>query len=259
VLSLPYAPLKDLFTKNHILFVWRQSPGNEQEAVLTLPENIRLEPFTMFISNGNVWSSGAFSYSQSTLPPETTLGRYCSLAHAVSAFHSDHTLSFISTSPFSYRPEAAPIFEQAIALSPHAGEYRPLPFDDKEHTPTHIGNDVWIGQNVLLRKGIRIHDGAVVAAGSVVTRDVEDFTLVGGVPAKPIRRRFSEKIRKKIRALQWWRYHFADFYGLDGSDPERFLTGLERRLDQDAIRPFSPEPVTLHSLKAHLEHAFRKA
>jgi acetyltransferase-like isoleucine patch superfamily enzyme len=259
VISLQYAPLRELFTENHIVFVWRQSPGNEDNATLALPENIRMEPFSMFISGGAIWSAGAFSYSQSTLPPETTMGRYCSLAPAISVLHSDHPLSFISTSPFSYRPESAPIFGQAIALSAHAEAYRPLPHDDNEHAPIHIGNDVWIGQNTLLKKGIHIHDGAVVAAGSVVTRDVEEFTIVGGVPAKPIKRRFPETILKKIKALQWWQYRFTDFYGLDCSDPERFLAGLERRIDQDGLTPFAPEPVTLSGMKAHLERKLGKA
>lgn len=251
MISLQYSLLSELFAENQIVFVWRRSPGNEREAVVTLPEDVRLEPFSMFISDGNLWSAGAFSYSQSALPPETTMGRYCSLAHAISAFHSEHPLSFLSTSPFSYRPEAAPIFEQAIALSGRA--YRPLAHDDGERAPIRIGNDVWIGQNVLLKKGIRIQDGAVVAAGSVVTRDVEAFTVVGGVPARPIRQRFSEKIQERIRTLQWWRYRFTDFHGLDCSDPEGFLAGLERRLDQGGITPFAPAPVTLYSVKARLE------
>ncbi|MDR1360670.1 MAG: CatB-related O-acetyltransferase [Deltaproteobacteria bacterium] len=256
MIRLPCKLLSGLFEEKHIVFALRQ--GDAPEAMLALPENLRVEPFSMFISNGNLWSAGAFSYSQSALPPETVVGRYCSIAPAVSVFHSEHPLSFISTSPFSYRPEAAPIFEQAIALSPHAGDYRAIRHDDCEQSPIRIGNDVWIGQNVLLKKGIRIHDGAVIAAGSVVTRDVQGFSVVGGVPAKPLKWRFSEKIRDKARALRWWRYRFTDFQGLDCGDPARFLDGLEKLLDQGGISPFEPEPLTLFSIKEHLERAIGK-
>ena len=259
MITLQFSLIADLFTQNEIAFVWRQSPGNESAAQVVIPKEIVIEPFSMFISAGNLWSMGSFSYSQSTLPPETTVGRYCSLANAISAFHSEHPIHFTSTSPFSYRPDAAPIFSRAIETSPYRDSYVPQPYDDKEDVPITIGNDVWIGQNVILKKGIHIHDGAVVAAGSVVTKDVPEFTIVGGVPAKPIKKRFSDKLIKKIKEIRWWRYNFMDFQDLDPSDPEFFLAGLQERITDGSIQPFSPESTTIFSIKTHLEHKSRQA
>ena len=116
--SLQYSLIKDLFAQWHIFFVWRGSPGNEDAAVLEVPSTIRLEPYSMFITGGGLWSMGAFSYSQSTLPLETEAGRYCSIANSVTAFNSEHPVDWVSTSPFSYNPDAAPIFGQAIQDSP---------------------------------------------------------------------------------------------------------------------------------------------
>jgi virginiamycin A acetyltransferase len=67
-----------------------------------------------------------------------------------------------------------------------------------------IGNDVWIGHNVIIVGNVTIGNGAVLAAGSVVTKDVSAYTIVGGVPAKEIRKRFSKKIIDEIEVLQWW-------------------------------------------------------
>ncbi|MCL1889839.1 MAG: CatB-related O-acetyltransferase [Desulfovibrionaceae bacterium] len=257
MLTLPYSAVGDFFAAKGIDFVWRGGPGRERDARLTMIEDIRLEPFSLFITDGSLWSMGAFSYSQSTLPPETRSGRYCSFAHAISVFQSEHPAHFISTSPFAYRPEAAAIFERAIAEAPE--KYQPCPYDDRETAPIVIGHDVWIGQHTLLKKGIVIGDGAVVAAGSVVTRDVAPFMMVGGVPAKPIRRRFSEKVSERIRELCWWQYRFTDFNGLDCARPEAFLDGLEKKIALGRIRAFEPEPVTLPSLKEYLERAARGA
>lgn len=69
---------------------------------------------------------------------------------------------------------------------------------------THIGNDVWIGARAVLKTGVRIGDGAIIAAGSVVTQDVEPFAIVGGVPAKHIRYRFEPDQIKQIQASEWW-------------------------------------------------------
>ena len=69
-----------------------------------------------------------------------------------------------------------------------------------------IGNDVWIGSNVLLLPGISIGDGAIIAAGAVVTKDIEPYSIVGGVPAKEIRKRCSEEKIKKLIQLKWWNW-----------------------------------------------------
>lgn len=67
-----------------------------------------------------------------------------------------------------------------------------------------IGNDVWIGSNVKILQGIKICDGAVIAAGALITKDVEPYAIVGGVPAKLIRKRFSDEDIKFLLDLKWW-------------------------------------------------------
>jgi hypothetical protein len=72
-------------------------------------------------------------------------------------------------------------------------------------TRLQIGNDVWIANSVLIMPGCaRIGDGAILAAGAVVTRDVPDFAIVGGNPAKVIRYRFSQQVIEAVRASRWW-------------------------------------------------------
>jgi virginiamycin A acetyltransferase len=70
--------------------------------------------------------------------------------------------------------------------------------------PVEIGNGVWIGDRAIVLAGVKIGDGSVVGAGSVVTRDVEPFTIVAGVPARPIRRRFEDEVIEALLAIRWW-------------------------------------------------------
>lgn len=67
-----------------------------------------------------------------------------------------------------------------------------------------MGNDVWIGYEAVILAGVTIGDGAVIGARAVVTRDVPPYTIVGGVPAKPIRKRFDEDTIARLLALRWW-------------------------------------------------------
>ena len=67
-----------------------------------------------------------------------------------------------------------------------------------------IGNDVWIGYEAVILSGVTIGDGAVIGSRAVVTKDVPPYTIVGGVPARPIRRRFDEVTIEKLEALRWW-------------------------------------------------------
>lgn len=74
----------------------------------------------------------------------------------------------------------------------------------KTSKKTTIGNDVWVGKNVIILGGVRIGNGAIIAAGSIVTKDVPDFHIAGGVPAKVLKQRFSNEIIKELNELAWW-------------------------------------------------------
>ena len=125
------------------------------------------------------------------------IGKFCSLAcGARFLFNSaNHTLGSLSTYPF-------PIFwgeEWGIDKSEVASAW-----DNRGDIV--VGNDVWIGYEAVIMAGVRIGDGAVIAARAVVTRDVPPYTIVGGVPAKTIRPRFDDRAAARLLELQWWNW-----------------------------------------------------
>lgn len=75
-----------------------------------------------------------------------------------------------------------------------------------------IGNDVWIGQGVTILSGVKIGDGAVIAANATVTKDVEPYTIVGGIPARFIKARFDEKVIKQLLKVRWWDWNYEKIY-----------------------------------------------
>lgn len=129
-----------------------------------------------------------------------TIGKFCSIGSHVNIISGTHpSVNFVSTHPcfYSTKKQAGftymdkDIFKEEITV-------------DSEGHVVEIGNDVWIGTNVLILPGIHIGDGSIIAAGSVVTQDVQPYTIVGGVPAKIIRKRFSEEQINYLLAIQWW-------------------------------------------------------
>ena len=122
------------------------------------------------------------------------IGKFCSIAcGAKFLFNSaNHALGSLSTYPF-------PIFFEEWGLPV---EDIPRAWDNKGDIV--IGNDVWIGYEAVILAGVSIGDGAVIGTRAVVTRDVPPYTIVGGVPAKPIRKRFDEADVQHLLALKWW-------------------------------------------------------
>jgi len=115
------------------------------------------------------------------------MGAYCAVGVGLHVITSNHDMSRAGVQITMYRRFGF-------------AEFREIP------SVTTIGNAVWIGDRVTVTAGCRVGDGAVLAAGAVVTRDVEPFTVVGGVPARMIRRRFSEEVAAILGELRWWEW-----------------------------------------------------
>ncbi len=139
-------------------------------------------------------SIGRYSYiTRNCLVQSAEIGAFCSISEGCFIGMQSHPAEFVSTSP--------------VFLD--GGNYLKKNFASLKYQDTYktvIGNDVWIGANVLVKGGVHIGDGAIIAAGAVVTHDVPPYAIVGGVPAKLIRYRFSEDIIKKISDSKWWEY-----------------------------------------------------
>jgi acetyltransferase-like isoleucine patch superfamily enzyme len=130
--------------------------------------------------------SGPRSYVEAAL-----IGKYCSIARQVTIGVSNHNYKWITTHP--------------ILTSPEYG-YINMGVDEFQKNPPVIGNDVWVGMNSVIMRGVVIGDGAVIAANSVVTKDVPPYAIVGGNPAKIIKYRFSDKIIEKLMRIKWWNW-----------------------------------------------------
>lgn len=129
----------------------------------------------------------------------TTIGKFCSIAAHTRINPGNHPMQRASQAHFTYRASA--YFEDA---EDEAGF-----FDWRRSTPVTIGHDVWIGHGAIVLAGRSIGTGAVVAGGAVVTKDVPDYTIVAGNPARIIRRRFPEEIAGRLKALAWWDWEHA--------------------------------------------------
>jgi virginiamycin A acetyltransferase len=186
----------------------------------------RLEGGVMF---SKTWRYLAFCYHKVTfgdysygvglkpgeLPPGTIVGRFCSIAEGLKIFRRNHPVKRVSTHPLFFNAELGLIEKDSV--------------NSVEANPLTIGNDVWIGTNVTILPGCRsIGDGAVIAACSVVTRDVEAFTVVAGNPARVIAKRFPCDVEVLVKASNWWEK------SLDGLLP--YLEVLSKDLDPEGVK-----------------------
>ena len=122
-----------------------------------------------------------------------SIGRFCSIAGNSKVGMPMHPICFLSTSPIFYSPQNA-IGQKWVKKNTYFEEFEKC----------KVGNDVWIGANAIVMGGINIGNGAVIAAGAVVTKDVPPYAIVGGIPAKIIRFRFEEPVRNALEQSKWW-------------------------------------------------------
>jgi acetyltransferase-like isoleucine patch superfamily enzyme len=197
-------------------------------------ENTEVEPYIGVYAGDTICPMGFMSFSNSPLSKKLAIGRYCSISFGVQTHLAGHPLDHVSTSPVSHNVNAGLV---QLFLGDNEGPQPTFVPTPSKPEPI-IEHDVWIGVGVTLLPGVVISTGAVIGAGSVVTRNVGPYEIVGGNPARLIRKRFSEEIIAGLLETQWWRYKFSNFKGLDFDNPAKFLPGFIRR--QADLEPFEP-------------------
>lgn len=165
------------------------------EDINSIPKNIKIGKYVMIRKGNEIGdlSIGDYSYisGPKVLAMCGVIGRYCSIARGVTIGVGNHNYNWVTTHP--------------IIIEVKYG------FIDKEIEQPQkaipiIGNDVWIGMNANIMRGVKIGDGAVIAAEAVVTKDVPDYAIVGGNPAKIIKFRYEKEIIEELLRIKWWNW-----------------------------------------------------
>jgi len=163
----------------------------------TIESHIHMGPRAQISAECHV-GNFTFINTDSIVYPHVRLGRYCSIARNCEIGVANHPTNYLSTHSFQYHGALFP------KLPIYKNNITGVGF--RAHPETVIGSDVWLGAKSIIKSGVRIGDGVIVAANSVVTRNIPPYAIVGGSPAKLIRYRF-EQIVNLLR-LEWWNLPF---------------------------------------------------
>lgn len=140
---------------------------------------------------------GDYSYLQEYVALlNTDIGRFCAIAAMTRLGAPNHPYERISQHRFTYTPE------YYWPDEPRDANF----FAARGNDRVQLGHDVWCGHGAIVLPGVTVGDGAVVAAGAVVTKDIAPYTIVAGVPARPIKQRFETRMAERLQALAWWHW-----------------------------------------------------
>lgn len=171
--------------------------------------------------SGCEFGYGSYVHENSVLK-NVKVGRFCAIGANVNIRLFEHPTHMVSISPCFYRKK------HILKTFVNENYYEDLKGDENGYSVT-IGNDVWIGNGASVKSGIRIGDGAVIGAGAMVTKDVEPYAIVGGVPARIIRYRFPKEQIEALLRIKWWEkdYDWLENNGKYFTDINGFLSRFQ--------------------------------
>jgi acetyltransferase-like isoleucine patch superfamily enzyme len=181
---------------------------------------------------------GAFTeFGRNVECQHAEIGRYSEIGPSSLLGATGHPLDWMSVSAFQYKHATwgwHPTAADAEVIEPEV-DGRP---SFRGEGLGSIGHDVWLGANVVVLKGVTVGHGAVVAANSVVTKDVAPYAIVGGAPAKPIRTRHDAGLVEELLELAWWRFTPNQLKGIAFHEPAQAVKQLRERVGD--LEPYEP-------------------
>jgi len=233
----------DFFSDKKIYFNWSpKHRGLQIGQSIIYDDSHEIEPYVGFFADGRVLCRmGSFSYSNTAfISPNLVVGRYCSIAHNLKISGHRHPYEFVSSSNFTFDRDTTTV---SNFIDDHDSEYNNFPEGIPQKPYPVIGDDVWVGQDVTINCGIHIGTGAIIAGGAVVTNNIGPYEVVGGNPAKLIKKRFDDDVIATLLQTAWWNYAFTDFKKLSINDPRIFCEEFLRLKNELCI--YQPDKIKL--------------
>jgi virginiamycin A acetyltransferase len=203
------------------------SYGDALGKIIHLTNHVKVEQYGRISESSLSWDSpvevGAFSYVvSSAVMPGCIIGRFCSIGSGVRMMGENHPLDRVTTSTWTYGEHVSNIVKDDFGVQ--------IIQDKKlrKAGKTEIFHDVWIGENVTLKRNIKLGTGCVVGANSVVAKDVPPYAVVVGNPARVIRFRFPENEIEALLESEWWNIHPSVLARQDMSDVQTFTSDCRR-------------------------------
>lgn len=212
---------------------------------ITLPVKTRIEaPASLkWTSYQHSLHLGAFSYQVSGYCFAARIGRYCSFGEDVQIGRQNHPLTWASTSPAFYLNSGLFDLGNGFEGDEEFARYR---FESSAPSTsvkiTTIGNDVWVGHGAQIMAGVTIGDGAIVAAGAIVSKDVPPYAVVAGNPAVVKKFRVPPLLITPLLRSKWWRFAPWQLQHLDPGNLQDFVSGVFAMSEEE---PFSPTIINL--------------